>query len=52
MEVKRYTKVLLWDQNKWYYLIIKLIKQYTKVLVWDQNKWYYLIIDFPYYVIH
>ncbi len=41
MEVKQYTKVLVWDRNKcpeYRGFLIMEVKQYTKVLVWDWNK--------------
>ncbi len=42
MEVKQYTKVLVWDRNKcpeYRGFLIMEVKQYTKLLVSDQNKW-------------
>ncbi len=41
MEVKQYTKVLVWDWSKcpeYRGFLIMEVKQYTKVLVWDWNK--------------
>ncbi len=41
MEVKQYTKVLVWDRNKcpeYRGFLYMEVKQYTKVLVWDRNK--------------
>ncbi len=41
MEVKQYTKVLVWDLNKcpkYRGFLYMEVKQYTKVLVWDLNK--------------
>ncbi len=38
IEVKQYTKVLVWDLNKcpeYGGFLIMEVKQYTKVLVWD-----------------
>ncbi len=38
MEVKQYTKVLVWDRSKCRGFLIMGVKQYTKVLIWGRNK--------------